>query len=92
MAVLISDDLLRSAHVSDDELRREIAVMLYGSNKLTLGQASEFCNLSQFEFQNILGDRHIPMHYDTEEFARDLTILDSMRSASRTSGLWVPAD
>ena len=75
MSVLISDDILRSAHVSENELRREIAVMLFSSNRLTLGQASELCGLSQFEFQNILGERKIPIHYDIEEFERDLALL-----------------
>ncbi len=79
MAVLIPDDILRSARVSDDELRLEIAIMLYSMNRLTLGQASEFCNLSQFEFQNILGDRKIPINYDVEEFERDLKTIDSIK-------------
>ncbi len=73
--------MLHAAHVSDEELRLEIAVMLYASNRLTLGQASELCGSSQFEFQNILGERKIPIHYDVEEFERDMKTLDSMHIA-----------
>jgi predicted HTH domain antitoxin len=74
-------------HVSDDELRREIAVMLYSSNRLTLGHASELCDLHQFEFQNILCDQKIPIHYDIEEFERDLKVLITP-AASKMNIIW----
>jgi len=79
MAIIIPDDILQSAQVSDDELRLEIAIMLYSMNRLTIGQASEFCKLSQFEFQNILGERKIPINYDVNEFKRDLKTIDLIK-------------
>ena len=72
MSLLISDNLLDSAQLTDAELRVEIALMLFERNKLTLGKASEFADLSQYEFQKLLGKRKIPIHYDIEELERDL--------------------
>ncbi len=81
MPLIISDETLQAAKVTDNQLRLEIAVMLYASNKLTLGQASEFCGMPQFQFQNVLGERKIPMHYDVEDFEQDMRTLESLRAS-----------
>lgn len=75
MSLVIPDDLLRAAKISATELQREIAVLLFQQEKLTLGQASVFAGMSQLEFQRLLGSRHIPMHYDDREFTDDLDTL-----------------
>ncbi|HEX6122985.1 MAG TPA: UPF0175 family protein [Ktedonobacterales bacterium] len=75
MSLLISDDLLRSIHMSADELRREIAVMLFQQERLTLGQASQLAGVTQFAFQGILAERQIPIHYGVAEFEEDMQTL-----------------
>lgn len=75
MSLVIPDDILRAANISASDLRREIAVLLFQQDKLTLGQASEFVGVSQLEFQRLLAKRHIPVHYDTQEFKDDLDTL-----------------
>lgn len=75
MSLLISDDLLRSIHMSADELRREIAVLLFQQERLTLGQASQLAGVTQFTFQSILAERQIPIHYGISEFEEDLQTL-----------------
>ena len=40
MSLVISDDVLELAHMTATELAQEIAVLLYGRDKLTLGQVS----------------------------------------------------
>ena len=75
MSLLIPDDILRAANMSAGELRREIALLLFQQDKLTLGQASEFAGISQLEFQRLLASRHIPVHYDVQEFTDDLDTL-----------------
>ncbi len=78
MPLVISDDTLASAQVSDSELRLEIAVLLFAQGRFTLGQASEFCALPQFQFQKVLGERKIAIHYDVEEFQRDMQTLRAL--------------
>ena len=75
MSLLIPDEILRAANMSPGELRREIALLLFQQNKLTLGQASEFAGISQLEFQQLLASRHIPVHYDAQDFTDDLDTL-----------------
>ncbi len=75
MSLVIPDDLLRAAKISAAELQREIAVLLFQQEKLTLGQASVFAGISQLEFQRLLASRRIPIHYDEQEFADDLDTL-----------------
>lgn len=75
MSLVIPDDLLHAANISAAELKREIAVLLFQQERLTLGQASTFADLSQSEFQRLLATRHIPIHYGEQEFADDLDTL-----------------
>ena len=75
MSLVIPDDILRAANMSAGELRREIALLLFQQDKLTLGQASEFAGISQLEFQRLLASRNIPVHYDAQEFTDDLDTL-----------------
>jgi predicted HTH domain antitoxin len=75
MSLVIPDDILRAANMSAGELRREIALLLFQQDKLTLGQASEFAGISQLEFQQLLASRRIPVHYDVQELTDDLETL-----------------
>ena len=72
MSLVIPDDILRAANMSASEMRREIAALLFQQDKLTLGQASQFAGMSQLAFQRLLASRHIPVHYDVQEFTDDL--------------------
>jgi predicted HTH domain antitoxin len=75
MSLVIPDDILKAANISAGELRQEIALLLFQQDKLTLGQASAFTGMSQLEFQRLLASHHIPIHYDSKEFADDLETL-----------------
>jgi predicted HTH domain antitoxin len=61
--------------MSEAELKQEIAVMLFQKEKLTLGQASNLAEMNQFQFQNLLASRQIPLHYDLEDLDADLKTL-----------------
>lgn len=75
MSLVISDKVLSSTRMSQEELRREIAVMLFEKDKLTLGQASDFAGMSVRSFLHLLASREIPIHYDVAEFQEDLETL-----------------
>ena len=78
MSLLIPDEILHTARMSATELAQEIAVLLYQREKLTLGQASQFAQMSQLQFQFLLASRQIPVHYDIAEFEADLQTLREM--------------
>ena len=80
MSILISDDILQSARLTEDEFKQEIAVLLFQKEKLTLAQASRFAGMTRLQFQHLLASRKIPVHYDIAEFEEDLkTLKDSGR-------------
>lgn len=77
MSIVIPDEFLQTAKISEAELRLEIAVLLFEQEKITLGTASQFAGMNQLEFQQILGKRKISIHYGVEEFRQDLKTLEA---------------
>ena len=77
MSLVIPDEFLQTAKISEAELRWEIAVLLFEQEKITLGAASQFAGMNQLEFQQILGKRKISIHYGVEEFRQDLKTLET---------------
>ena len=75
MALLIKDNELELVHMSGEELRIEIAIMLYEQGRLSTGKASQFAGMNKILFLKKLADRAIPVTYDEEEFTRDLDTL-----------------
>lgn len=78
MTVIISDEILQSARLTEAELKQELAILLFQQARLTLGQASRLANIGQIEFQRLLADRNIPLHYDIEDLDADLATLKSL--------------
>jgi predicted HTH domain antitoxin len=75
MSVIIPDEILHAARMTEAELKQEIALFLFEKNKLTLAQASRVAEKSRLQFQHLLASRQIPIHYDVAEFEEDLRTL-----------------
>lgn len=78
MSVTIPDEILQTARMSEEELRQELAALLFQKDRLTLGQASRLAGMDLLRFQHLLASRGIPVHYDVEEFEQDLSTLRSL--------------
>ena len=78
MDVLIPDDVLQATRMTAEELRQEIAVLLFQKEKLTLSQASRLAAMNRLQFQHLLASRGIPVHYDTAAFEADLKTLKAL--------------
>ncbi len=72
----IPAEIIEATHMSREELKQEIALMLFQKGKLTLGQASKLAGMGQFQFQHLCATREIPIHYDSEDFEADLKTLE----------------
>ena len=79
MAVVIPDEILYTTHMTAAELKREVAVLLYQQERLTLGQASRLAGMSQLQFQFLLASRQISIHYDVADFEADLQTLRELK-------------
>ena len=75
MALTIADDVLYASRMTEDEMRREIAVLLFQQEKITLARAANLAGMDQLRFQHLLASREIPLHYDIEDFEQDLQTL-----------------
>ena len=56
----------------------DVIISLFVKEKLTLGQASKLAKMSQFQFQQLLTSRQIPLHYDLAELEADVKTLQQM--------------
>jgi predicted HTH domain antitoxin len=72
MSITIPDDIVRSSGLTEDELKRELAVALFQLERLTLQQAANVAGETQLEFQKLLASRRIAIHYGLEELDEDL--------------------
>jgi predicted HTH domain antitoxin len=75
MPLTIPDEVLAAAHMTEMDLKRELALTLFQQERLTLGRTSALAGMSQREFQRLLADRRIPIHYGVEDFKQDLESL-----------------
>ncbi|MCP4397724.1 MAG: UPF0175 family protein [bacterium] len=58
------------------ELRKELALQLYRENLVSFGNARRLAGITKMDFHNLLGERHIPRHYDMEDYETDLENLE----------------
>lgn len=60
---MISDNLVRASGLLEQELFPEIVLMLFRQDEISLGKASELMGLRRMQFQKLLTDRDILIHY-----------------------------
>jgi predicted HTH domain antitoxin len=76
MSLVISDELVKVSGFSENELFGEIVLMLFQQDKISLGKASELLGLHRMQFQKLISERGICVHYDIDEFREDLKTLE----------------
>ncbi len=75
--VQISDDILKAVPISEDELRQEIAVLLYRKG-LPLGKAAAVAGMDRFAFRHLLASRRVPVQYDVADLEQDVATLRTL--------------
>ena len=74
----IPREVIRATRMTPQELRRELAVHLFQQGKLSFGKAREMAGMTVWAFQQLLGSRGIPVHYDLEDYEEDLVTLKEL--------------
>jgi predicted HTH domain antitoxin len=77
--VTISKELQLATRMSEQEIRRELAVHLYAQGKLSAGKARELAGMTVTEFQCLLGSRGIAVNYGVEDFRDDLDTIARLK-------------
>ncbi|HRH35741.1 MAG TPA: UPF0175 family protein [Catalimonadaceae bacterium] len=72
MTIQIPDEIIAHAHLSEADIKLQLAMLLYNRNILSFGQARNLSGLDVLAFQAILGENKIDAHYDSEDLANDL--------------------
>ena len=70
MPVIIPDETLRQAGLTESEARIEIACRLFDADKLHLWPAAQLAGLSRNEFEAALLSRGIAVHHIDEDYLK----------------------
>jgi predicted HTH domain antitoxin len=76
VALLITDEEIKRTGLSGEQLKLELAILLFEKNIFTLGLAAEFCGLHQLQMQKELAARKIPLHYDIDMLHEDIANIN----------------
>ncbi len=78
MPVVIPDQIIRQTNLSEEEFRIEVALLLFEKNILSFGQARRFSGMNVLDFQQLLAQHKIAMHYDLDDFQEDQKTIESL--------------
>lgn len=90
MAVVIPDEVLYSARMTEAELRQEIAVHLFRLGKLRIREATQLSGMDFPRFQFLLASRGIPAPYDVDDLAEELRRLRDLGGSEPAAEITSP--
>jgi len=71
----LPDDLVQTNTFNESDWLREIAIALFQQERITLSRASKIASMDLMDFQKLISDRGICVHYDVEDFEQDMQHL-----------------
>ena len=75
-SIEIPREILRATRMTPQEIQQDLAILLFQQGKLSFGKAREMAGMSAWAFQQLLGSRGIPVHYDQMEYEEDVQTLN----------------
>jgi len=72
MPVIVSDEVLAMAHLTEAEALKELTLALFKQERLTLAQAARMAGVGRLKFQEWMAERDLTIHYDVEDLRRML--------------------
>ncbi|NEQ45078.1 MAG: UPF0175 family protein [Leptolyngbya sp. SIOISBB] len=78
MNLLIPDDILAASDLTEEDLKLELAIVLYQRAKISAGKACEWLGMNLIEFRRILSDRDMPINYELSDLQDDIATLRSL--------------
>jgi predicted HTH domain antitoxin len=83
MPLLISDEVLQQANLTEGEALIEFACRLFDGGRLSIGHAARLARLDVREMEEALRARSLPRYrYTEEELGRDLRALEKLRGST----------
>jgi predicted HTH domain antitoxin len=78
MSIVIPDDILQASKMTEDEIKLEIAILLYKQEKISSGKVRAWTGSTVLEFQHELAKRGLCINYDIEDLQADVKTLQSL--------------
>jgi predicted HTH domain antitoxin len=75
MNINLPEELLEAAQMTETELMREIAIMFFQQERISMGKAAQLARMHKIEFQELLASRDICIHYDLADYQADVEHL-----------------
>jgi len=75
VSIEIPREIVHAARMKPNELKLELAVSLFQQGRLSFGKACQMGGLTIWAFQQLLGSRGIPVHYDIDDYEEDKATL-----------------
>jgi predicted HTH domain antitoxin len=87
MGVVIPDDILRQAGITEQEALIELACRLFDSDRLDFPAAARLAGLERVQFERELRTRNLPViHYTQDDFRQDLETIEHLETIRRAEG------
>jgi predicted HTH domain antitoxin len=71
----VLDEVLFVTHMTEDEFRLELAIMLYEREKVSMGWAADFSGVGRVTFQHLLASRGVAIPYNEAAYEQDLAAI-----------------
>ena len=78
ISIEIPRGIIHATRMAPQELKCELAIHLFQEGKLSFGKAREMAAMTVWAFQQLLGSRGIRVHYDLEDYEKDLATLKEL--------------
>ncbi len=76
VSIEIPREILRATRMTLQEIKQDLAILLFQQGKRSFGKAREMAGMSVWSFQQLLGSRGIPVHHDQMEYEEDVQTLN----------------
>ncbi len=80
MVLELPSDLIFVPPYTEQDLKVDVAVLLYQRKALTLARAARWVGMTRLQFQKALADRNVSINYTVADFEVDLATLQSIPS------------
>lgn len=78
ISIEVPREIIHITKMAPEELRRELALYLFQQKKISFGKAREMAQMTVWAFQQLLGSREIPVHYNLSDYREDLSTLQGL--------------
>ncbi|GAB3491245.1 hypothetical protein GCM10027341_03980 [Spirosoma knui] len=78
MTIELNDAVISQTGLSPQQVLLELAIHLYETGMITVGQGGELTSLGHVGFQRELGSRRIPVSFDAADWEHDQQTLQTL--------------